>query len=98
MDLILQGLHFATLVFVVSGRAEEMSAVINQKLERGVTVLNGYGAYSKLPKGVLMCSVRQRQIPFLKDIIHRCDAGAFMIVTDAREVLGEGFQAFGALQ
>ena len=34
MDLILQGLHFATLVFVVSGRAEEMSAVINQKLER----------------------------------------------------------------
>ncbi|MCL2619069.1 MAG: YitT family protein [Defluviitaleaceae bacterium] len=92
IDAILDGLHFAKAVFIISEKAEAVAAVIMERLDRGVTSLHGEGMYSRNPKNVLMCIVSNKEIVELKDIVHSADTGAFVVVADVREVLGEGFK------
>ena len=61
------------------------------KLARGVTQLNGTGVYSGQDRPVLLCVVGRRQIIALKQIVAQIDPEAFVIVNDAREILGRGF-------
>ena len=62
-----------------------------KKLNRGVTGLDGKGMYSGREKNVLICVVSKKEIVKLIDIVKSTDEKAFVIVTDAKEVLGEGF-------
>jgi len=92
IDKVIEGGAFAKTVFVVSEKYAEISRDITEKLNRGVTGLNGVGMYSGDKKTVLMCTLRQREIPQIKKIIEENDKSAFLILTDVREVLGEGFR------
>ena len=92
IDGILEGLSFAKAAFIITDRADSMARAIMEDLQRGVTGLNGRGMYTHAEKGVLMCVVSSKEMPKLKEIVHAYDEGAFMIVADVREVLGEGFQ------
>jgi uncharacterized membrane-anchored protein YitT (DUF2179 family) len=60
-------------------------------MERGVTILNGKGAYSGNDKNVLLCVVRRNQISKIRNMIKEIDEYAFVIVHDVKEVMGEGF-------
>ena len=60
-------------------------------LSRGVTGMRAMGMYSGKERNLLYCVVSKKEIVELKDIVIRIDKAAFVIVTDAREVLGEGF-------
>ncbi len=91
IDTIIDGGKFAKTVFVISNRHREIAAAINRDLKRGVTGLYGCGMYSGQDKVVLMCTVKRNQIPVLKDMVKKLDSSAFVILTDVREVLGEGF-------
>ena len=62
--------------------------------ERGVTGLHAKGMYTGDDKCVLYCVVSKKQIVTLKDIVVKVDPDAFVIVSDVREVLGEGFQEY----
>lgn len=93
-DLILEGFNFAKLVFVISDFSSEISVKINKKLYRGVTFLHGNGAYTGKYKNVIMCTIRNSEIPLFKDIVKSEDESAFVLITDAREVLGEGFARY----
>jgi uncharacterized membrane-anchored protein YitT (DUF2179 family) len=64
------------------------------ELDHGVTGLDGTGMYSGNRKNVLFCVVSRKEIVRVKDIVSQMDEKSFMIVTDAREVLGEGFMAY----
>ncbi|MEG0036443.1 MAG: YitT family protein, partial [Oscillospiraceae bacterium] len=64
---------------------------IVEKLDRGVTLLSGKGAYSGQEKQILLCVVKRRQIVEIKKIIKNIDKTAFVIVTDTRDVFGQGF-------
>ena len=88
---VLEGLTFATAAFIISDKHEEISERILTKLERGVTSLRGTGMYTKKDKGVVLCVVAKKEIFTLKELVYAADDRAFVIVTDAREVLGEGF-------
>ena len=92
IDKTIEGGSFAKTVFIVSDKFIEISGDITGKLNRGVTGLSGVGMYSGEEKTVLMCTLRQREIPFLKRIVEENDKSAFLILTDVREVLGEGFR------
>ncbi|MDR1689453.1 MAG: YitT family protein [Clostridiales bacterium] len=91
VDAILEGVHFAKAAFIISDRADEISARILAQLSRGVTELSGRGVYSGSEKRVMLCVVSRKEIVTLKDITASADKSAFVIVADVREVLGKGF-------
>ncbi len=80
------------LAYVVSDRAAEISKPLLAELDRGVTLLKGVGMYSGKEHGVLMCVVENGQIARLREIVRRADPHAFVIVTAAHDVRGEGFR------
>lgn len=91
VDLLTEGVKFAKLAFIISDKHAETAREITRKLNRGATFLNGKGAYSYKSKHVIMCSLKKNEITLLKEIVYNIDSNAFLIITDAREVLGEGF-------
>ena len=87
-----EGLSFSRAAFIISDKSEEIAARLLAELNRGTTALTGKGMYTKTEKNVLLCVVSKKEIVELKEIAGKTDPTAFVIVTDAREVLGLGFQ------
>lgn len=90
-DGMIEGLKFSKQAFIVSDHYEEIAKVVMDRLARGVTAVNAVGMYSGNDKKMLFCVVSKKEIVQLKEIVGRIDPGAFVIVSDAREVFGEGF-------
>lgn len=90
-DAILDGLKFAKIAYIISDHPEEISEHIFQELGRGLTGLEGQGMYSGKHKMILMCVVSKKEAVLLKDIVKTADKEAFLILSEAKEVLGEGF-------
>ena len=87
-----EGVSFSRATFIISDKSEEIAAKLLAELGRGTTALTGKGMYTKTEKNVLMCVVSKKEIVELKEIVGKIDANAFVVVADAREVLGLGFQ------
>lgn len=90
-DFIIEGSKFAKIVYIITEKYEEIAMVIMEELERGATALDARGMYTGEEKDVLFCVVSKKETVRLKEIVNRLDRNAFVIVTDAKEVLGEGF-------
>ena len=71
--------------------------MIMEDIDRGVTGISARGMYSGEEKLMLFCVVSKKEIVKLKEKIHEIDPGAFVIVSDAREVHGQGFLENGGL-
>jgi uncharacterized membrane-anchored protein YitT (DUF2179 family) len=91
IDAMLEGVRFAKMVFIISEQYVEISDEILNRMRRGATALSATGMYSKKDKKVLLCAVSKKEIVKLTDIVAKVDPQAFIIITDAREVMGEGF-------
>lgn len=94
MDGVLYGLDTAKVAYIISDRNDEISHTLVHRMDKGVTILYGRGAYSGADKKVLMCAFKQREIASIKSAVKSIDPDAFLIVCDAHEVLGEGFRAY----
>lgn len=92
MDYVLYGKDEATLVFIISDKADMVLERILQEISAGATILTGRGAYSQNEKNIIMCVVKKRTTPDLEDIVKEEDSHAFMIVTSANEIYGEGYK------
>ena len=92
IDIIFEGIYFTKLIFIISDKNEEISALISKKVKRGVTGIYGKGMYTNKEKLVLMCAVGRNDISEVKQIVKKIDSKAFLIVTNSREVLGVGFK------
>ena len=90
-DGILEGLKFSKMAHIISDQAEAIAQDIMEQLDRGVTSLHATGMYSGKEKKVLLCAVSKKEIAGVLDIVHRHDRRAFVIVSDAKEIMGEGF-------
>ena len=91
MDTILSGLKVGKQVLVISEKYQQISDAVIEKMDRGVTCLEGRGMYSDKSKNVLLCVVGKREIVPLIQIVREEDPSAFVIIQDVREVMGEGF-------
>lgn len=91
IDVVLEGFDYCRTAVIISDHGREIAARILKELDRGVTGLAGEGMYTGDEKKILMCVLSRRQIPAMKRIVKEIDSEAFVIVQDAREVLGEGF-------
>lgn len=91
MDNILSGLKVGKQIWIISESYQKISEGIIEQIDRGVTCLEGKGMYSGDSKKVLLCVVGKRQILPVVQIVRQIDSSAFVIIQDAREVMGEGF-------
>lgn len=90
-DGIIEGLKFSKIAYIITNKHLEVSNAILEDLDRGVTSLEARGMYTGTQKGMLFCVVSKKEIVQIKEIVLKVDPDAFVIVSDAREVLGEGF-------
>ncbi|AFM41568.1 hypothetical protein Desaci_2635 [Desulfosporosinus acidiphilus SJ4] len=91
LDLIQSGVPSKSIT-IISDQSEALVGRIMADLGRGATFLSGRGAYSNEPKNVVICVVSLPEIGRLKQAVREVDPDAFMIVTNAGEVLGRGFK------
>ena len=90
MDTVLYGWDISRVAYIITDRWEEVSRRLLE-MERGVTLLQGQGAYTGAEKRVLLVAFRQQEIVPIKRMLRQIDPRAFFIVCDAHEILGEGF-------
>lgn len=90
MDIILYGWDTSRVAYIITDRWEETVQGLLD-MNRGVTLLQGKGAYTGAEKQVLLVAFRQREIVPIKRMLREIDPKAFFIVCDAHEILGEGF-------
>lgn len=91
MDSILEGVKFAKLAYIISDKHDELSDMVLNQMDRGATLIEAEGCYTKKEKRMLMCVVSNKQVVRLKELVSEIDEEAFIIITDAREVMGRGF-------
>lgn len=92
IDAIMQGVDHAKVIYIVTERGDDILALLSEDLGRGVTVLQGRGGYTKRDKHVLMLVTRRNSFAQTLKAIKQIDKQAFIFVTDATEVHGEGFK------
>lgn len=92
IDIIFEGTDFTKLLFIVSDKNEQIAKKIGNILRRGTTGLFGKGMYTDKEKMILMCAANRRDVIRVKEIVHSIDNKSFIIITNAREVLGKGFK------
>ena len=92
VDSTLEGAGTVRTALIVTGQVETVAGCIMSEMERGVTILDGTGAYTNEPRPVLYCVVSRSEVQQLKMIVHETDPKAFMVIGQAHEALGEGFQ------
>jgi uncharacterized membrane-anchored protein YitT (DUF2179 family) len=91
VDKVIEGFNRKKNVMIISEFDEKIADAILSDMHRGVTMLNGVGAYTRQDKKVLLVVVTSTQVPKVKLIVEKIDPKAFMIVTTAAEVMGRGF-------
>lgn len=92
IDLVQVGFGRSKLVYIITNRQVEMRDAIYEEIDRGVTKLTATGGYTEAEKPILMVVVHQTEFTRLKKLVRNVDPAAFVIVSDAAEVLGEGFK------
>jgi uncharacterized membrane-anchored protein YitT (DUF2179 family) len=93
-DRITSGFRNAYSAFIVSSRHQKIADAVMKDLGRGVTSLSGTGMYTGKERPVLLAAVSRKQAVILKELVAGIDPDAFMILTDAREIRGEGFLGY----
>ncbi len=94
MDMVLYGRDGAKLIYIISDKAEAITPRILKDLDVGVTYLEGSGAYKNVEKKVIMCVVKKQVAHKLEEIVKQEDSSAFMIVSSASEIYGEGYKSY----
>ena len=94
IDIIQLGFSQSKMIYIITNKQEEIRDAIYQEIDRGVTKIPAFGGYTNQERPVLMVVAYQTEFTKLKHIIKTIDPTAFVIVSDAYEVLGEGFKRY----
>lgn len=92
LDTVQEGLGYSRAIFIISEKVEELKKKIFEELGRGLTIFEAVGGFSNKPKPVLYVVVSRSQVSKVKRIIAETDDEAFVVISEANEVLGEGFK------
>lgn len=91
MDAILYGSQNARIAYIITDKHEELAKAIDDRLDRGATFIHARGVYTGEEREIILCAVKRMQVSLLKRIVREVDENAFLILTNANEVLGNGF-------
>ena len=94
LDLVLYGNDEAKMIYIISNSPKVIAERILKELDTGVTYLTGTGAYKKEEKQVIFCVVRKQLAYKVEEVVKQEDSRAFMIVSNATEIYGEGYKSY----
>lgn len=93
IDVVLYGFDTSSIFYIISEKRDEIAQELTEgSFHRGVTFLEGEGAYSHKKERVIMCVLKRTQIADARRMIRRIDPNAFVIVSDTKNVFGRGFE------
>ena len=92
LDAVMGSMGRAKLSLIISAKHAEIGNAITREICRGVTVLNGRGWFTGTEKSVILCVVKRSELYALKSLVRAVDPEAFLIISDAAQVLGQGFE------
>ena len=92
IDLVQEGLSSSKAALIITSKEEEIKSFIIKEMDRGVTVIEGKGGYTKSGKTILICAFSRRQYSTFKKQVMAFDPQAFVMIGSLDEVLGEGFE------
>lgn len=92
-NYMMQGMNHKMSVFVISEKWEEIAPHLMAEMHRGVTFLNGEGAYTGQPRKIVYCIVKTTELSKLKNIVKAHDPKALFSIIETKEVVGRGFGA-----
>ena len=92
IDLVQEGQSYAKAAFIISDHSEQIGQSVLSRLERGATMLQGKGVFTGSDREVLFVIVSRSEISILRQLVQEIDPKAFLVISDVREVLGEGFK------
>ncbi len=93
VDVILEGMSYDKVLFIISDKTEEIREKIVTDLNRGGTLVHGEGMYSGGEKSIVFTVVTRRELSMLQEFIHSIDPKAFVTVLNSNEILGNGFKS-----
>ncbi len=96
LDFVLYGNDEAMLFYIITGKPQETGKELLEHLGVGITYLQGKGGWTGKEKQVIFCVVRKQLGPQVEEIVKAGDPSAFMIITRASEIYGEGYKDFFA--
>lgn len=91
IDVVMEGFSKQKACYVITDQFAEVKQNLMEKLNRGITLLHAQGGYSGEDRPVLLCLLSAQEVGQLKAIVRQVDENAFVFITDAYDVLGEGF-------
>lgn len=94
MDLVVYRFDYSKVAIIISDQSEAIAKAVAEKLDRGVTFLDGQGYYTRQDKKVVLTVVKKGQLADLKELVMERDEAAFVIVQEAHQVLGDGFSHY----
>lgn len=92
IDLVLEGIDYARAALVITSENERVINAIYEKMQRGVTILDGFSPYTKEKRPVIFCVITKKETLLFTSLVRGIDRKAFIILTDVYEILGEGFR------
>ena len=94
LDMILEGFNFAKLVIIISDNYEKIAELINTDMDRGATFINGQGTYTKNDKKVIICTIKEKEIPRFQNLLTEIDPDIFIIYSESEQIFGNGFYIY----
>lgn len=94
LDMVVYRFDYSKVAMIITKEYATVAKQIGRKLQRGVTLLHGEGAYSGAETKVVLTAVKRRQLAELKELVTGIDPDAFIIVQEAHQVLGDGFARY----
>ena len=91
-DLMLYGADKGRIIYIITSKHEEICYEINNSLHRGVTIIKAIGGYTGTEKNLHFCTVRIHEVSTIYSIVDKFDKKAFIVVSEAGEIIGEGFK------
>ena len=93
-DAVVYRLDYSYAAIIITDLDASVRDAIDEKLVRGCTYLKGEGSYTHQEKNVIFCAIKRQQIAELKEIVMNVDPNAFLVLQEAHQVLGEGFERY----
>jgi uncharacterized membrane-anchored protein YitT (DUF2179 family) len=93
INIVIYGPGISNLCYIITSRPEEITDAITHEMNRGVTFLKAEGAWQHQERPVVMCVIKKQEIAHLRAITRSVDEKAFLIVTEAKDVFGKGFES-----
>jgi len=94
INILISKLNISKLAFVVSDKGFDISKTLVSESPRGVTLIEATGAYTMENKSVLMCALKENEIPFFQKRILELDSEAFIIFSESQQIVGNGFRVY----